>query len=162
MEHDWPICRPCTRSCVGTGGQTPEHEFVAGTGSIVFYAFPQEVVNQIAERTGGRPVSVEIPNLCDGEVEIDAEGTDLPGQPLHQWRRTNTRTPDLSGPGDQARVRYFANGTRRARPSSTSESGHSPFTPAEARHGTGIVVFPETQRRPEVPKGRVTLAETPN
>ena len=36
--------------------------------------FPQEVVNQIAERTGGRPVTVEIPSLCDGEVEIDSEG----------------------------------------------------------------------------------------
>jgi hypothetical protein len=40
----------------------------------VFYAFPQEVVNQIAERTGGRPVIVEIPDLTDGEVEIDRDG----------------------------------------------------------------------------------------
>src|SRR5262249_3531694 len=48
----------------------PERQLVPGTGSIVFYAFPQEIVNQIAERTGGRPVTVEIPNLCDGEVEI--------------------------------------------------------------------------------------------
>ena len=47
---------------------------VTGTGSIVFYSFPQEVVNQVAERTGGRPVTVEVPSLCDGEVEIDAEG----------------------------------------------------------------------------------------
>src|SRR5215471_2852463 len=52
----------------------PGHELVPGTGSIVFYAFPQEVVDQIAERTGGRPVTVEIPNLCDGEVEIDRDG----------------------------------------------------------------------------------------
>ena len=29
-------------------------------GSIVFYAFPQELVNMIAERTGGRPVTVAI------------------------------------------------------------------------------------------------------
>ncbi len=28
------------------------------TGSIVFYAFPQELVNMIAERTGGRQVTV--------------------------------------------------------------------------------------------------------
>jgi hypothetical protein len=47
---------------------------VSGTGSIVFYSFPQEVVNQIAERTGGHAVTVEVPNLCEGEVEIDAEG----------------------------------------------------------------------------------------
>jgi histidinol dehydrogenase len=45
---------------------------VTGTGSIVFYSFPQEVVNQIAERTGGRPVTVEVPSLCDGDVDIDS------------------------------------------------------------------------------------------
>jgi hypothetical protein len=45
-----------------------------GTGSIVFYAFPQELVNKIVERTGGRPITVAVPELCDGEVEIDAEG----------------------------------------------------------------------------------------
>src|SRR3984893_9637574 len=44
------------------------------TGSIVFYAFPQELVNMIAERTGGRPVTVAIPDLVDGDVYIDDEG----------------------------------------------------------------------------------------
>ena len=43
-------------------------------GSLFFYAFPQEVVNQIAERTGGRPVAVRIPDLSNGEVEIDQDG----------------------------------------------------------------------------------------
>ncbi len=28
-----------------------------GTGSIVFYAFPQEVVNKVVERTGGRAIN---------------------------------------------------------------------------------------------------------
>ena len=44
------------------------------TGSIVFYAFPQELVNMIAERTGGRPVTVAIPDLVNGEVSIDENG----------------------------------------------------------------------------------------
>ena len=44
------------------------------TGSIVFYAFPQELVNLIAERTGGRQVTVSIPELVDGEVWIDEDG----------------------------------------------------------------------------------------
>src|SRR5262249_27201031 len=52
----------------------PEREFVPGSGAIVFYAFPQEIVDQIAERTGGRPITVEIPNVCDGVVEIDRDG----------------------------------------------------------------------------------------
>jgi hypothetical protein len=45
-----------------------------GNGSIVFYAFPQEMVDAIAERTGGRPIQVLLPELCDGEVEIDEDG----------------------------------------------------------------------------------------
>src|SRR5215468_7545128 len=44
------------------------------TGSIVFYAFPQELVNMIAERTGGRQVTVSIPDLVSGEVWIDEDG----------------------------------------------------------------------------------------
>ena len=44
------------------------------TGSIVFYAFPQELVNMIAERTGGRRVTVTIPDLVTGEVSIDEGG----------------------------------------------------------------------------------------
>ena len=44
------------------------------TGSIVFYAFPQELVNLIAERTGGRQVTVSIPDLISGEVWIDEDG----------------------------------------------------------------------------------------
>ena len=44
------------------------------TGSIVFYAFPQELVNRIAERTGGRRVTVAIPDLVSGEVSIDEDG----------------------------------------------------------------------------------------
>jgi hypothetical protein len=44
------------------------------TGSLVFYAFPQELVNMIAERTGGRRVTVAIPDLVTGEVSIDEDG----------------------------------------------------------------------------------------
>ena len=139
----------------------PEHEFVPGTGSIVFYAFPQEVVDQIAQRTGGRPVTVEIQNLCDGEVEIDREGriflishfTNGDGQVherlifLAQVTRKGEvfRERDAQGsPIVMERVRPFP-----------IQSGRS-----EARDG--IVIFPGTQRRPEVPKGSVTLPQTVN
>jgi hypothetical protein len=44
------------------------------TGSIVFYAFRQELVDMIAERTLGRRVTVSVPDLIDGEVRIDEEG----------------------------------------------------------------------------------------
>jgi hypothetical protein len=139
----------------------PEHEFVSGTGSIVFYAFPQEVVDQIAERTGGRPVSVEIPNLCDGEVEIDREGriflvshfTNDDGQ-LHE------------------RLIFLAQVTRKGEVFRERDAQGSPIVMervrpfpiqlgrSEAR--AGIVIFPGTQRRPEVPKGSVALPGSPN
>jgi len=46
----------------------------SGNGSIVFYAFPQRIVDQIVERTGGRPVTVRIPDLANGEIVIDQAG----------------------------------------------------------------------------------------
>ena len=45
-----------------------------GVGSIVFYAFPQELVDGIVERTGGRPIMVRVPDLAEGEVEIGQDG----------------------------------------------------------------------------------------
>jgi hypothetical protein len=41
----------------------------ASSGSIVFYVFLQRVIDQIVERTGGRPITVALPRLVDGEVE---------------------------------------------------------------------------------------------
>lgn len=46
----------------------------SGNGSIVFYAFPQQIVDLIGERTGGRPAIVRITDLARGEIEIDEEG----------------------------------------------------------------------------------------
>jgi hypothetical protein len=59
-----------------------------GTGSIVFYAFPQELVNKIVERTGGRPITVAVPELCDGEVGDRRGGTRLSGCcfPERRWQ----------------------------------------------------------------------------
>ena len=39
-----------------------------------FHAFPQEIIDKIAEETGSRPVEVFVPNLVDGEIEFDEEG----------------------------------------------------------------------------------------
>jgi hypothetical protein len=139
----------------------PEHEFVTGTGSIVFYAFPQEVVDQIAERTGGRPVRVGIPNLCDGEVEIDRDGriflvshfTNGDGQ-LHERR---IFLAQVTRKGEVFRERD-AQGSpivmERVRP--------FPIQPGRSEARDGIVTFPGTHRRPEVPQGGVTLPQTVN
>ncbi len=56
------------------------HTVVCGTksdqasGSLPFYAFPNEMLKAIVERTGGRPVQLAVPKVSEGMVEIDDEG----------------------------------------------------------------------------------------
>ncbi|MBK7926010.1 MAG: hypothetical protein IPJ98_00535 [Bryobacterales bacterium] len=45
------------------------------SGALPFYAFPNELLKAIVERTGGRPVQLAAPKICDGVVEIDEEGS---------------------------------------------------------------------------------------
>jgi hypothetical protein len=138
-----------------------EYDFVPGTGSIVFYAFPQEVVDQIAERTGGRPVSVEIPSLCDGEVEIDREGriflvshfTNGEGQ-IHE------RLIFLAQVTKKGEV--FRDRDAQGSPNVIERVHPFPIQSGRSEAQNGIVVFPGTQRRPEVPKGKVALPGAPN
>jgi hypothetical protein len=139
----------------------PEHEFVPGTGSIVFYAFPQEVVNQIAERTGGRPVTVEIPDLTDGEVEIDRDG------------RIFLVSHFTNGDGQvHERLIFLAQVTRKGEVFRERDEQGSPIViervrpfpiqPGRSEARDGVVIFPETQRRPQVPRGTVALPQTVN
>ena len=138
-----------------------EYDFVPGTGSIVFYAFPQEVVDQIAERTGGRPVSVEIPSLCDGDVEVDREG------------RIFLVSHFTNGEGQiHERLIFLAQVTRKGEVFRERDAQGSPnviervrpfsIQPGRSEAQNGIVVFPGTQRRPEVPKRKVGLPGAPN
>jgi len=53
------------------------HEVVCkgdGTGSLLFYAFPQEYINKLAETMGGRAVRVALPQLEGISSTIDPEG----------------------------------------------------------------------------------------
>ena len=45
-----------------------------GNGSLLFHAFPQEIIDKVAEETGSTPVQVFVPDLVDGEIEFDEEG----------------------------------------------------------------------------------------
>jgi hypothetical protein len=138
----------------------PDPNFVAGTGSIVFYSFPQEVVNQIAERTGGRPVTVEVPNLCDGEVEIDADGriflvqpfTEANGQLLERliFVAQVTKTGEV-----------FTDRDEKGSPIVLERVRQFPIKAGRSEIRNGKVVFPETQQRPQLPtRSYVPLAET--
>ena len=128
---------------------------VTGTGSIVFYSFPQEVVNQIAERTGGRPVTVEVPSLCDGEVEIDAEGRIFLVQPLTQpngqvverliFMAQVTKTGEV-----------FTDRDEKGSPVVLERIRKFPIKAGRSEVRDGKVVFPDTQRRPQVPRANGT------
>ena len=53
------------------------HTVICGghsNGSLLFYAFPQEVIDKIAERTGSNPVQVKVPETIDGQVRLDEDG----------------------------------------------------------------------------------------
>jgi hypothetical protein len=52
------------------------------SGSILFLAFPQELILKLAERTGGKPVRVHVPRLYDGSVGTDSSGRTFLVDPL--------------------------------------------------------------------------------
>ena len=139
----------------------PDPNMVTGTGSIVFYSFPQEVVNQIAERTGGRPVTVEIPSLCDGEVEIDREGRIFLVQPFTQ---ANGQLLE--------RLIFVAQVTKTGEVFTDRDEKGTPIVlervrpfPIKAGRGdvsNGKVIFPETQQRPQLPTRKLEPLQQPN
>lgn len=118
-----------------------------GNGSIVFYTFPQEMVDAITERTGGRPIQVALPELCDGEVEIDEDGRvylvspSPDGMPYNRLLFQGQVTSD-------GKVLGRTNG-----------NGHleivrevHPFevTPGKGEARNGKVIFPGSMQRPQV------------
>jgi hypothetical protein len=52
------------------------------SGSILFLAFPQELILKLAERTGGKPVRVHVPRLYEGLVRTDSSGRTFLVDPL--------------------------------------------------------------------------------
>ena len=45
-----------------------------GSGSILFHAFPQELIGKLAEQTGGKSVRVALPELSGMSISRDPEG----------------------------------------------------------------------------------------
>jgi hypothetical protein len=60
------------------------------TGSILFLAFPQELILKLAERTGGRAVRVQVPRLYEGFVRIDQQGRTFLVDPLKNGGQKHT------------------------------------------------------------------------
>ncbi|MBV9081300.1 MAG: hypothetical protein JOZ62_01390 [Acidobacteriaceae bacterium] len=140
-ELDWltAIWDYCSKS------RRPDASRPASSGSLPFYAFPQLVVDQVVERTGGRPITVALPKLVDGEVRIDEAGNvylleEVPdGAGFTMLRETLV----LQVPGD-GRV-LSDNGRSHQIPSFAVCAG-------AAQIRGGKLTFPNTQQRPGVPK----------
>ena len=139
----------------------PDPNMVTGTGSIVFYSFPQEVVNQIAERTGGRPVIVEVPSLCDGEVEIDAEGRIFLVQPFTQANgQVVERLIFMAQVTKTGEV--FTDRDEKGSPVVLERVRKFPIKAGRSEVRNGKVIFPDTQRRPQLPRRSIAPLLEPN
>jgi len=120
-----------------------------GNGSIVFYAFPQEIVDQIVARTGGREVRVRVPEVCDGEVRIDSEGrvfllNSCLG-PDGQIQEREVFQVQVGPNGD-----VFRDYGHKGQPVVVERVRPFPIQPGRSVVRDGTVVFPGTVQRPKV------------
>ncbi len=67
------------------------------TGSILFLAFPQELIVKLAERTGGKPVRVHTPRLHPGCVRTDSCGRVFLVDPINGGGEKHTFLFKLKG-----------------------------------------------------------------
>ena len=58
-----------------------------GNGGILFHAFPQEIIEKLAERTGGNAVRVKLPRLERFSSRIDAEGRTFLVERDERWEK---------------------------------------------------------------------------
>jgi hypothetical protein len=120
-----------------------------GIGSIVFYAFPQELVDGIVERTGGRPIMVRVPDLAEGEVEIGQDG--------EVFLVSRFTGPD--GELHERRILYFhitEDGdlymdSNHGRPVLLEKVRPFKVAPGRSEIQHGMLVMPDTRQRPAVP-----------
>jgi hypothetical protein len=114
------------------------------TGSIAFYAFPQYLVDMIVERTGGRPITVALPSLVDGEVNIDEAGSvylvDEVSDGAGSLVRRQTLLLQVVGDG---RLITDNGRTYHVRPFAVQ--------PGQAQIRNGRLELPNTQQRPGIP-----------
>jgi hypothetical protein len=115
-----------------------------GGGSIVFYAFPQELVNKIVERTGGRPVTVAIPDLIDGEVVIEEDGSVFLVEDVDDGQGQTLERATFLMQVKEGRLILDHGRSQRIRPFR--------FEPGRSEVRGGKVVFPGSAHRPRIPQ----------
>lgn len=114
------------------------------TGSIVFYAFPQQMVDMIVDRTGGRPITVSLPDLVSGQVNIDEDGNIFLVNEVPDGNGSVIVREDFLMQVSEARLTTDRGRSYPVRPFAM-QAGR-----AEVRDGR--LVLPDTQQRPGIPK----------
>jgi hypothetical protein len=120
----------------------------ASSGSIAFYAFPQHLVDQVVEKTGGRPITVALPRLVDGEISIDPAGNVylIDEAPDGNGSTVRRETLIVQIPGDG---RVAGDGRR------SYQTARFVVPPGPAQVANGRLILPNTQQRPGVPKPQI-------
>jgi hypothetical protein len=90
------------------------------------------LVDMIVERTGGRPITVALPSLVDGEVAIDEAGSVYLVDEVVRWRRIAGAPPDHTPAGDGGWA--------------------VDDQPGQAQVRNGRLELPHTQQRPGIPR----------
>lgn len=124
------------------------------TGSIVFQAFPQEVLDFLIEETGGTPVQLELPELPDcGRIELDRAGNvfRLERKPLDDGQIQERRILlfRITEAGD-----IIQDGVK------TGTVQPFSMAPAEGSIREGMVTFPDLRQRPALARTRPAALRT--
>lgn len=134
---------------ISTGSERP-----TATGSIVFQAFPQEVLDFLIEETGGTPVQLELPELTDAsEIELDRAG--------HVFRLERKRLDD--GQIQERRTLLFRiTETGDIMQDGVKTGTVQPFSiaPAAGSICEGKVTFTDIRQRPALARSRPAALRT--
>jgi hypothetical protein len=114
------------------------------SGSILFLAFPQEMIVKLAERTGGKPVRVHVPRLYEGFVRIDPSGRTFLVDPLKDGGQKHTFLFKLKD------GKILLDDTPEQTESTSTEHHEESESTAQAADADDAVEFP-----PIVPDGEV-------
>ncbi len=124
------------------------------TGSIVFQAFPQEVLDFLIEETGGTPVQLDFPELPDAsQIELDRAG--------NVFRLERKRLDD--GQVQERRILLFRMTEAGAIIQDGVRTGTVqpfPLGPATGSIREGKVTFPEIRQRPAFVRVRPAALRT--
>jgi hypothetical protein len=124
------------------------HTVVCGTkndqasGALPFYAFPNELLKAIVERTGGQPVQLAVPKVSEGMVEMDEEGRCFLVETIMGKSESYTKMTFLMAVTPDGKIVYDGGRVRWVHP--------FPYRAGTGEIRNGKLEVPGTRRLPQV------------